>query len=200
MLRLSGKSLHEERRRIILNDKTIMAALKQDDELWYSMLIDHYAPYVTAIISGIAKGTLSSSDIEEVAADVFFKIWLKRKQVRADSMKAFIAQVTRNASIDRLRKTNKEFLPYDDDIFHITSYEHLDELAIARERKTIMQNAVNSFGEQDREIFIRYYYFGETIKTISNRLHLNTSTTKTKLHRLRSKLKAIMQERGYSCV
>jgi len=186
-------------RRGILEDNKMMAALEQDEELWYSMVIDRYTPYVTAIISGIAKGALTSSDIEEVAADVFFKIWLKREQIKAGSMKAYIAQVTRNASIDTLRKMGGELVPYDDDILQVTYHEHPDELAIVREQKQIMEDAVDSFGEPDREIFIRFYYFGETVKAISNRLHMNTATTKTKLHRLRSRLKVILQERGYGC-
>ena len=182
-----------------MDDKTIMAALEEDEALWYSMVIDRYTPYVTAIISGIAKGALTSCDIEEAAADVFFKVWLKRAQLRTESMKAFIAQVTRNTSIDMLRKLGKAFVPYEDDILQVVCQHSPDELAIVREQTQIVENAVNSFGEPDREIFIRFYYFGETIRAISSRLHMNTNTTKTKLHRLRSRLKEIMRERGYDC-
>lgn len=182
-----------------MNDTTMMAMLKDDEELWYSALIDGYSRYVTAIVSGISRGTLTDADIEEVAADVFFKIWLKRDQIRAKSLKAFIAQVTRSTSIDMLRKTGNEFLSFDDDILPIVFNEHLDELAIRREQKEIIKSAVECFGEPDREIFIRFYYFGETVKSISDQLQLNTSTTKTKLHRSRSKLKVILQERGYDC-
>lgn len=182
-----------------MDDNTITATLEQDEELWYSEIIDCYTSYVTAIISGIAKGALSSSDMEEVAADVFFKIWLKRKQIRSGSMKAFIAQITRNASIDRLRKMGREVLPYEDDILQVIHHERPDELAIIREQMQIMEETVRTFGEPEREIFIRFYYFGETIKIIAKKLQLNPATTKTKLYRSRSKLKVIMQKRGYGC-
>ncbi len=182
-----------------MNDTTMMAMLNEDEELWYSALIDGYSRYVTAIISGISRGSLTNADIEEVAADVFFKIWLKRDQIRAKSLKAFIAQVTRSTSIDMLRKKGKEFVSYEDDILPVKFQEHLDELAIRREQEEIIKSAVECFGEPEREIFIRFYYFGETVKTIAERLQINTSTTKTKLHRSRSKLKVILQERGYDC-
>lgn len=180
-----------------MNDTTMMAMLNDDEELWYSALIDRYSRYVTAIISGISRGALTDADIEEVAADVFFKIWLKRDQIRAESLKAFLAQVTRSTSIDMLRKTGNEFISYDDDILSVAIPEHLDELAIRREQGEIIKAAVECFGEPEREIFIRFYYLGETVKTIADHLQLNTSTTKTKLHRSRSKLKVILQERGY---
>ncbi len=182
-----------------MNDKTTTVTVGLDEELWYSRLIDQYTSYVTAIISGISKGALSSSDIEEVAADVFFKIWLNRDNIRCEGIKAFIAQITRNASIDMLRKMKKEFVPYDDDILQVTRNEYPDELAIIRDQKQIMEESVKAFGEPEREIFIRFYYFGESIKTISKKLQMNASTTKTKLYRSRTKLKDIMQERGYSC-
>lgn len=182
-----------------MNDKTTTVTVGLDEELWYSRLIDQYTSYVTAIISGISKGALSSSDIEEVAADVFFKIWLNRDNIRCEGIKAFIAQITRNASIDMLRKIKKEFVPYDDDILQVTRNEYPDELAIIRDQKQIMEESVKAFGEPEREIFIRFYYFGESIKTISKKLQMNASTTKTKLYRSRTKLKDIMQERGYSC-
>lgn len=182
-----------------MNDKTATVTVGLDEELWYSSLIDQYTSYVTAIISGISKGALSSSDIEEVAADVFFKIWLNRDYIRGESIKAFIAQITRNACIDMLRKMKKEFVSYDDDILQATRNEYPDELAIIRDQKQIMEESVKAFGEPEREIFIRFYYFGESIRAISKKLQMNASTTKTKLYRSRTKLKDIMQERGYSC-
>lgn len=183
-----------------MDDKTIMVMMEQDEEQGFSMLIDRYTPYVTAIIGGIAKSSLTSSDIEEIAADVFFKVWRKRNQIKIQSTKAFIAQIARNATIDRLRMKRVEFLPYEDDIIQVSHGNQPDRLAIVREQMQIIEEAVESFTEPDREIFIRFYYFGEPIKAIAGRLQLNAATTKTKLHRARSKLRDIMSERGYGCV
>ena len=137
-----------------MDDSTIMATLKQDEELWFSQVIDRYTAYVTAIISGISKGALSASDIEEVAADVFFKLWQKRKQIRGDSMKAFIAKLARNASIDMMRKQGEPLVPYDDDILQVSYHEQPDELAILREQKQIIEQAVDAFCELYRAVFL----------------------------------------------
>lgn len=182
-----------------MNDNQIMAIFPQDEEKWFLTLIDHYTPYVTTIISGIAKGALTASDIEEVAADVFFKTWRSREQIKAPSLKAFVAQITRNATIDRLRVKDMEFVPYDDDVLQISCPDQTDDLAILRDQKQAMEDAVRSFGEPDREIFIRYYYFGESLKIISDKLGLKVATAKTKLHRSRSRLRSILEERGYGC-
>ena len=180
-----------------MDDQTIINLLKQDEEQGYSMLIDHYTSYVAAIVASIGKGHLNSSDVEEVAADVFFKVWCKRQQIRTSSIKAFIAQIARNATIDRLRTKHVEFLPYDDDVIQVVNREMPDALAEIREQTQIIKDAVHSFEEPDREIFIRFYYFGEPIKVIAEKLQLKISTTKTKLHRTRIRLREIMYERGY---
>jgi len=174
-----------------------MDMLRQDEEQWYNLLIDKYSAYVSAIIRGIAKGRLSAADMEEIAADVFFKIWLNREKIRSGSLKAYIAKITRNTAIDRLRIKGIEFISMDDDILQISTPQKTDELAIIREQTEIIETTVCNFKEPEREIFIRFYYFGESIQKISTLLEINPSTIKTKLHRLRLKLKETMQERGY---
>lgn len=182
-----------------MDDNKLQELLKHNEEQWYGLLLDRYTAYVTAIVSGIAKGSLTASDIEEAAADIFFKVWCKRTDIRTRTLKAFVAQVARNTAIDRLRAKGQEIVPYEDDVMQVSYHERPDELAIMREQKQIIEEAVDAFGEPEREIFIRFYYFGETIKIISERLCLNATTTKTKLHRMRSKLREIMEERGYGC-
>lgn len=182
-----------------MDDRTMMETLAQDEAAWYMLLIERYTPYVTAVISGMAKGCLAAGDIEEIAADVFFKVWQKRQDIRPESVKAFIAKVTRNACIDRLRRMGETPIPLDDDVLRVVSTGPLEEIAIAREQKQIMEEAVDAFGEPNREIFIRFYYFGETINAISGVLQLSASATKVRLHRLRQKLKRILWERGYGC-
>ena len=102
-----------------MDDQKLMARLHKDEEQWYSLLIDRYAPYVAAVVGGIAKGALTASDLEEVAADVFFKVWRKREELRPDSVKGFIARIARTTTIDRLRAKGMEFLPYEYDVIPI---------------------------------------------------------------------------------
>ena len=180
-----------------MNDIEMMAIFIRDDEEGYRLLIDRYAAYVTAVISGIAKGSLTVSDIEEVASNVFFKIWRNKRNIHAPRLKAYIAKVARNAAIDRLRLNETPCVPYEDDVLQVAYHEQPDELTLLREQKEAVEQAVKSFKEPDREIFIRFYFFGETLKAISEKLGLNADTTKTKLRRSRFKVRDILQERGY---
>jgi RNA polymerase sigma-70 factor (ECF subfamily) len=61
----------------------------------------------------------------------------------------------------------------------------------------IVNKAADSFGEPDREVFVRFYFYGERVKDIGSRLSLNAATVKTKLRRCRQKIQYIFAERGY---
>ncbi len=51
-------------------------------------------------------------------------------------------------------------------------------------------------GQPDREIFLRHYYYAQTVQEISRETGLNESTVKTKLRRGRMRLKTILLRWG----
>lgn len=59
-----------------------------------------------------------------------------------------------------------------------------------------MRRAVNTLGDPDREIFLRHYYYAQTVSEISHQMRLNESTVKTKLRRGRARLRAILLRWG----
>ena len=52
--------------------------------------------------------------------------------------------------------------------------------------------AVTRLGEPDREIFLRHYYYAQTVTEIGRIMGLNESTIKTKLRRGRMRLKELL--------
>ena len=60
------------------------------------------------------------------------------------------------------------------------------------EEQLLVRQAVNSLPAEDREVFLRHYYYAQSIKEISVNMALNESTIKTKLRRGRMKLKEML--------
>ena len=56
---------------------------------------------------------------------------------------------------------------------------------------------VNSIDEPDKEILIRYYFYYQKTRKISEVMKLNVETVKTKLKRTREKIKKALIERGF---
>ena len=50
---------------------------------------------------------------------------------------------------------------------------------------------------RDRELFVRHYYYGQTVARAAEEMELNLSTAKTRLRRGRERLKTFLQEVGY---
>lgn len=48
-------------------------------------------------------------------------------------------------------------------------------------------------------MFLRHYYYGQSVSEIGAAMGRNPATIKTRLHRGRKKLKELLLERGYSC-
>ncbi|NLY20190.1 MAG: sigma-70 family RNA polymerase sigma factor [Tissierellia bacterium] len=180
-----------------MNDKNIITALVLDEEYGYDMMIKKYTAYVSSIVYQMTKEILSYPEMEELVADVFYKVWLKRNTLRGDSLKGLIGQITRNACIDVYRKQRTDFLPLKEDII-ITNADIVYESIEKNELKKLITSIVENFIEPDRELFIRYYYFGEKLNAIAAKLNLNPSTAKTKLSRSREKLREILNERWYN--
>ncbi|MDF2878396.1 MAG: sigma-70 family polymerase sigma factor [Clostridia bacterium] len=180
-----------------MKDHAMIEKLKEDDEEVLGQLIDHYYKYVSAILCNLCRTKLTVEDLEELCADVFISVWKKRKNLKdCESLKPYLAQIARNTAISRLRKSNRIIIPFDDTLQNI-SKESFDRLTDIKEQSEIINEAVADFKEPEREIFIRFYFFGEKIKKISNRLALHPATVKTKLYRCRKHLKKIFEERGY---
>ncbi len=72
-----------------------------------------------------------------------------------------------------------------------------EESLLIREQAALAQQAIREMPEPDREIFLRHYYYFQTIAQIAGEMQLNGSTIKTKLRRGREKLKRTIQKGGY---
>lgn len=180
-----------------MNDIDIMETLKINEEKGYELLIDKYTPYVSTIVYNMTSTMLTSSDMEEIVADVFFKIWKHRNHLKGDSLKGILISTTRNTCKDVFKKNRQPFVPLDLDMIHLSNPDTLHRIQEEKEQMSIVNEVVEHFTEPDKEIFIRFYYLGEKIKEISDFFQLNSSTVKTKLRRSRETLKQALNEGGY---
>ena len=91
----------------------------------------------------------------------------------------------------------KRTLPLEEDALDIPGPDDPPgDLERAEERRLVRQ-AVDALPDLDREIFLRHYYYAQTVQEIAQRMRLNESTIKTKLRRGRMKLKEILTREGF---
>ena len=71
-----------------------------------------------------------------------------------------------------------------------------EQAAERRERDETVRSAVEAMEPGDRELFLRFYYLGQTVEEIAAVTGRNPSTLKSRLRRGREKLKRDLTEKG----
>ena len=180
-----------------MTENELIMGLKRQDEAAIEEIMDRYSPYVTTVISNVSRGSLTAADIEEAAADVFFALWNNAEHIREGYLCGYLAAIAKSKAQDKLRRTAQHGKLLDlEDVVLADEYSIQDSLDQQVLQKDI-RDALDLFGEPDREIIIRYYYYYQTSPEISELLGLNNDTVKSKIKRARAKLKAFFTERGY---
>lgn len=168
-----------------MTEKQALRELRHGSEDALAWFIHQYTAYVSTVIHNVIGEYMNTSDIEEVAAEVFFALWKHAEEIH--SVKGFLGTVARNKAKNKLREFSADYSL--DDCIQLPDGIDLTLLAEKEERSRIVKQAVLSMTMPDREIFLRFYYYYQRIEDISNEMDIPLSTVKSKLRRGREKLK-----------
>ena len=167
-----------------------------DGTLNLKQLVEDYSKYVFTIIKNMTKDILEDEDLEELISDIFFAIWKNKENIKEQSpLKPYIAGVTKNIAKNRLRTINF-VTTVDDEAFEVPSNISLEEEVETKEKMDIVTKELNKMGD-DKKIFIMFYSYGMKAKEIGEKLGYTEFNVSTKLHRIKKKLKSVLEERGY---
>lgn len=179
-----------------MREKAILRKMQAGDPSGLEALMNLYIPYVSTVVWNILRGAMSPEDGEEVVSDVFLAAWNQAADLEPGHVKGWLGAVARNKAKNKLRQIGQT-LPLEDNILDIPSLDDPVEDMERAEEQALVRQAVDSLPAQEREVFLRYYYYAQTVKEISLRMALNESTVKTKLRRGRLKLKELLTKEGY---
>ncbi len=141
----------------------------------------------------------SSADAEEAVNDTYLALWNAIPPEQPDNMTAFVAKITRNIALKRVRYNSAEkraAVP--------VSLSELEEVIPDKTQWETgeLTRLINAFLYKEsavsRNVFIRRYWFSESIEEIARRYSFSESKVKSILHRSRNKLKKYLQKEGIS--
>lgn len=179
-----------------MRDEVILQKIRSGDPAGLEALMERYLPYVSAVVWNILRNAMPPEDGEEVVSDVFLAAWRQPEALRPGLVKGWLAAVARNKAKNRLRQAGRD-LPLEEDALELPGPDDPPgEYERAVERQ-LVRHAVDSLPGPDREVFIRHYYYAQTVAEIADRMEMNQSTVKTKLRRGRMKLKDILTREGF---
>ncbi len=177
----------------------MLRALADGDIKALEKIVKKYSGYVCTVARNFSRGALSEEDIDEISVEVFYKLWSLRESLDIRvGLSAYLSAAARNAVKNRFRALPP---PYEDitetDIPSDYSVEDKAEFSIMME---CLNEGIDRLPSKDREMFLRFYLYGERSSQIAAAMNISEGSVRTELHRIRAKLKKFMSERGYDHV
>lgn len=155
------------------------------------------------LCTNIAKNILSSyEDSEECVNDTYLVVWNAIPDERPNRFSAFISRITRNLALKKYEylsaaKRNPAA---------ITSLEELEDCVSGTDsveseiEKEQIESAIEQFlwrqKEEKRNIFIRRYWYFDSIESICRSTGFTQSKVKSVLYELRQKLRKHLESEG----
>lgn len=151
--------------------------------------------YLTAMnILGIRE------DAEESVNDTYLAVWNAIPPKCPDSLAAFVYKTGRNIALNHLRhNTAQKRSGYDISLTELEGciagpdlWETLDARALGR----AIDAFLDTLPRDSRVIFLRRYWFGDSVKDIANAMGIRENTVSVHLSRTRDKLKLYLTKEG----
>ncbi len=180
-----------------MRETVIVDKMRAGEPSGLEALMDRYIPYVSTIVWNILRGVMPREDGEEVVSDVFLAAWKQAGDLEPGSVKAWLGAVARNKAKNKLRQRGMT-LPLEEDALDIPGLEDPASDVERAEERAMVRQAVGELPPQDREIFLRHYYYAQTVKEVALQMGMKESTVKTRLKRGRVKLKETLMREGFA--
>lgn len=152
----------------------------------------------------IANNILASrEDSEECVNEALCAAWQSIPPHNPGSLKTYIGKITRENAISRWRKGHaskripSEYSVAIDEIEEIFSDDSFERDNDGKELSKAISDYLRGINETDRKIFIRRYWYCDSIKDICVRFNVGESRVKSSLKRTRDKLADYLKKEGY---
>ena len=150
----------------------------------------------------VAKNLLfNNEDSEECVNDTYLTVWNKIPPTRPNNFLAFICKITRNLSLKRLEVSNAMKRSAGTIISMSELEKALPDQCIApdvedEELGKLISAFLWSEKALDRNVFLRKYWFFDSISDIAERYSMNENSVKSMLFRSRNRLREFLKKEG----
>ena len=140
-------------------------------------------------------------DAEESVNDTYMKAWDTIPPQRPEHFFAYIAKICRNFALKRIdwqkaKKRNAEVVTLTQEMENCIPDTYRDMEADARELGRILDAFLRTLTPENQMVFLRRYWYVDTIAEIAVRYGISESAVQMRLSRTRSKLAMYLGKEG----
>ncbi len=183
-----------------MDQNNIIKLLFDRDESALGYIQKQYGNLIKSIAFNLFK---NDGIADECLNDTLMDIWNTIPPENPVSLVSYACMLVRRRAIDRVRyesaqkRTRPEGSEYTDVCEELLCLDDISEEIVGR---LDMSRTVNEFlgmlSRTNREIFSSRYYDFESLDSIAARLHLSRSAVGTRLFRMKSSLKEMLEKEG----
>lgn len=184
-----------------MSDERIVALYWQRAESAIAETAAKYGDFCRYIAYNILA---SREDAEESVNDTYIDAWNSMPPHKPTVLSSFLGKITRRISIDRMRKKyaakrgGGEMERVLDELADCIS-DPCDVETVIEQKETerIIREFLDALPATERRIFLRRYWYMDTVAGIARDYDFSESKTASMLYRVRVKLRAKLESEGY---
>ncbi len=181
-----------------MEDEQIVALYWQRDEAAITETENKYRRFCFSIADGILR---SGEDAAECVNDAFLAAWNAIPPHRPEKLSAFLGKITRRLALKKRRNRSAEKrgggsvdVSLDELEACIPSGQTVDESMDLTVLTEILNDFLAALPEEERRVFLRRYWYFDSVGEIAARFGFGESKVKMTLKRTRDKLRARLQK------
>jgi len=159
--------------------KDVLIALKSGDHKAFEVVFIAYFNKVKYFINGLVK---SESDAEELAQEIFVKLWVGRESIVVEkSFSSYLYVIARNAAFNFIKSRLVRDSYLNDQIHNSEDSATSEEVIVAKETELLLKMIVSKMPEQRRRIYEMSRNQGLKNDEIAQQLNISKKTVENQL-------------------
>lgn len=183
-----------------MEDHKIIQLFCTRDETALEETAKKYNRYCTQIAYNILANL---EDSKECVNDALLGAWHKIPPHIPEKLSSFLGRITRNIALDKYdyntaEKRNKKFETLLDELNEcLSSANNVERQYEEGEIAKSISTFLHSSNKEHRNMFLRRYWYSDSISDIASRFEVSESKVKSILFRTRNKLKIYLMKEGF---
>ena len=140
-------------------------------------------------------------DAQECENDTYLRVWDTVPPIWPDNLRAYVSRIVRNLALDRIRyqSRQKRSVAAEWLLSELNECVPAPVSVEADADDTVVQavaSYLNTLDELTRVLFVRRYFYMDSVELLARHFGMNASSVSTKLTRTRARLKTYLEKEG----
>lgn len=143
----------------------------------------------------------NESDAQECVNDTYLAVWNTIPPQRPEPLTPYILRICKNITVSRLRletawkRSRYEFVL--EELWEAIGCDGPEQDLEAKQLGQAIDAFLSNISKENRIIFLRRYWFGDSIRDIAGHFALSENAVSVRLNRIRGQLKDYLRKEGY---